>query len=115
MFKIVAIISDTQVVVNAGLHDVKEGDVLKIIGEKGPEILDPDTGKSLGTLDVVKAKIIVDIIYDQMCICKSMRSYGFSEVSSIYDTERLCINPLDLTNTYMSADRIIRVGDLVVK
>ena len=54
--KIAKIISTKQIVVNAGSNDGLEvGDKLEIIDKFGDEpIVDPDTGESLGTLDLIK-------------------------------------------------------------
>jgi len=55
--KVVKIINEYQVIVDAGYEDGVTKDMNFIIYQEGEEIKDPDTKKSLGKLEHVKARI----------------------------------------------------------
>jgi len=66
--KIAQIIDDTKVVINVGSRD---GVILNqkfVIYEEGDEILDPDTGVSLGKIEVPKGHIIIEHVQDKIAI-----------------------------------------------
>lgn len=70
-FRIIRIIDDTSLVVNAGTENgVEKGDTMQICGV-GATIVDPETKEELGRLDVVKAKLNVSEVYDKMCVCET--------------------------------------------
>lgn len=71
--KIAKIISTKQIVVNAGSKDgLKEGDTLEIIDKFGTDpVIDPDTGESLGTLDIPKGTVTVSRVYPRMAIAET--------------------------------------------
>lgn len=117
MFKVVKIIDDKNIVVNAGKHVVHEGDTLRIIVPSTEEVIDPDTHKSLGTLNYVKAKISVKTVYDNMCICT-----GETETRNVLDnpfsreyTPSLNVDLTQVTGGYKVDNPKICVGDIVEK
>ena len=57
--KIAKIIDENTVVINRGLEHAVEEDMRFVIYEPGEEIKDPDTNKSLGPFENVKAKVEV--------------------------------------------------------
>ena len=57
MYKVAKIIDEYKVVINAGSRqDVCEGQKYLIYAIDNNEIFDPDTGRSLGYLEIVKGK-----------------------------------------------------------
>lgn len=67
--KVAKIISTKQLVVNAGKKDGLDiGDELEIVGQVGDPVKDPDTGKTLGTLDYLKGRVTVTSTYENMSI-----------------------------------------------
>lgn len=67
--KVAKIISTKQIVVNAGKKDGLDiGDELEIVGQVGDPVKDPDTGKTLGTLDYLKGRVTVTTTYEKMSI-----------------------------------------------
>ena len=81
-YKIVKIISEYKVVVNAGSNSfIKEGDILEVY-QPGQEVTDPETGESLGTLDFVKAKLRVVDVFPKMCVCENRDT----ETSSLFSS-----------------------------
>lgn len=68
--KVIKIISDKQIVLNAGTDKgVNEGDIFQIIDKVGDQVFDPDSGELLGSLDLPKAILRVELVYPRMCIC----------------------------------------------
>lgn len=131
VYKIVRILSDTEIVINAGhSQGLKEGDLLEIF-VKGEEIKDPDTSESLGTLDFIKGKVKVKTVYPEMSLCQSAqfkitKRYPAhmaalenitKSFSSYMVTETEEIEPLnvDLTQAQQvqKVDKLIRIGDTI--
>lgn len=126
--KIAKIISTKQIVVNAGSNDgLKVGDKLEIIDKFGDEpIVDPDTGESLGTLDLIKGNVIVSKVYPHMAIADSPKVSPLLQAmrpsllsSPLYGSsyqEDLNVDPSQITGGLPEAgDQQIRVGDIVIK
>lgn len=86
MFKVIKIISDKRIVINAGKNEVQTGDILRVIEKNSEEIVDPDTNEVLGTLDYIKATITVEYVYEHMSICKN---YETKTVNAIDPFETL--------------------------
>jgi len=69
--KVAAIIDETTLVLNVGSSDgVQEGMVFAIFVEY-QEILDPDSGESLGKWEMVKARVTVEYVQDKLCTVRS--------------------------------------------
>lgn len=121
-YRIVHIPDLTSVVINAGaIDDVKAGDKFEIF-LIGQEIIDPETGFSLGTLDKIKAVIEVVIIYDKMCLCKNIdrTNSGITQIgmmlSSLSNERReLNVDKTQISGSFIDKDSTIVVGDKVRK
>lgn len=126
--KIAKIISTKQIVVNAGSNDGLEvGDKLEIIDKFGDEpIVDPDTGESLGTLDLIKGNVIVSKVYPHMAIADSPKVSPLLQAmrpdllsSPLYGSsyqEDLNVDPSQITGGLPeTGDQQIRIGDIVIK
>ncbi|MGL5651265.1 MAG: hypothetical protein ACRDDE_05900 [Paraclostridium sp.] len=120
-FNIVKIIDDSRVVVSGGCDYFQKDDILEIF-VKGEEVLDPVTEESLGTLDAIKARLKVDIVYEKMCLCVNEESKNpYSPiVSSGLDAFKSIPKPLNVDLTQVSGgfkhvDMTIKIGDLVRK
>lgn len=137
--KIAKIISTKQVVINAGSDDgLKEGDKLEIIDKIGTEdIKDPDTGESLGKLDVSKGTVYVSKVYPKMAIAdapvhtispyqsqlSSLAGAGLANAFGLANLgeykrvqDDLNVDPTQITGDLPKGDiDQIRIGDLVIK
>lgn len=115
-FKVVKIISEYEIVVNAGsAHGISRDDTLEIF-VPGEDIQDPDTGESLGTLDTVKAYLNVKNVLSKMCVCTNDDSIVRNALESpfiTHRTKRLNIDSSEISGGLTS--RKIRIGDLVRK
>lgn len=121
--KIAKIISTKQVVINAGSNaGLKPGDRLEIIDKFGTDpVIDPDTGESLGTLDLPKGQLIVTKTYPRMAIAESPRrsnpSYVYNGLPGFPTFQKdLNVDPEQITGGFPkpSGDQI-KVGDIVIK
>ncbi len=116
-YKIVKIIDERMVVVNAGKYDVREGDILRIIVPSAEKIIDPDSGEILGSLDYIKARIKVKNVYDRMCICTNEKTYGtIIEIANGEPRPKpLDVDLTEVSGGYDSQSSVIKIGDIVEK
>ena len=119
MFKVIKIISDKRIVINAGKNEVQTGDILRVIEKNSEEIVDPDTNEVLGTLDYIKATITVDYVYEHMSICKNIETKTvnaldpFETLRQREVTSPLNVNLSQITGGYNIDNKLIEIGDLV--
>ncbi|KEQ20537.1 hypothetical protein HF82_01065 [Limosilactobacillus reuteri] len=121
--KIAKIISTKQVVINAGSDaGLKPGDKLEIIDKFGTDpVKDPDTGESLGTLDLPKGELIVSKVYPKMAIADSPKkpsiAYVPGGIPGFPTIQRdLNVDPKQITGGFpKSSGEQIKVGDIVIK
>ena len=116
-FRVVQILSEYEIIVNAGRSFVSRGNVLEIYAP-GKDVIDPDTGWSLGTLDFIKANVIVKNVFEHMCVCRSDTTDINSitrQINSLMagSVSPLNINSLDITPIHEDVDEVIRIGDPV--
>lgn len=119
-YKVIKIIDDTRVLINAGSKDYITKDSIFEIYLTGSEIKDPDTGEVLGTLDTIKATIKPTIIYEKMCICTNTEYNpnnivaAFSGLNSINSKsiKRLNVDTREISGGLKDNDPI-KIGDKV--
>lgn len=113
MFKVIKIIDDTTLIINAGsINNIKVGDVMEIHG-KSENIYDPETNENLGKIDIVKDSLKITKVYEKMCVCETsyVSNYFSSLLSSplFASTQRkLDVEPTEISGT---GDKTIRIGD----
>ena len=67
--QVARILSDESIVINRGSeHGVKPGDRF-VVFASGDEVTDPETGSSLGKLEIVKARVVAAHVQDEMTTC----------------------------------------------
>ena len=113
-FKIIKIIDEYRVIINAGTEDdIKQGDILQICAPDEP-VVDPDTGRTLGILSCVKATIMATEVYDRFSICQNqMREILSIEAFAAAfkpKTAQLRVDATQITGGY---DKTIHIGDIV--
>lgn len=117
IFKVVKIIDQHSLVINAGANKgITTGNVYEIF-EIGEEILDPESGESLGTLDFIKAKIKVQNVLPKISICinnenipnplANISTFGLSN-----EPRRLNVDSFDISGPISSSGKI-KIGDSV--
>lgn len=115
IYKIVKIIDDETLVINAGSNDnIKSGDEFEIF-EIGEEIKDPDTGTKLGTLDTIKETIQAINVFPQISICRHVEVSSITSITPVW--VRKTNKTLNVDSTQISGglsnDKVIRIGDKV--
>jgi hypothetical protein len=131
-YKIIKIIDDYKVVINAGkIDDVKKGNEFEIYIE-GVELKDEKTGESYGKLDYVKATIKAIEVFEKVSICKNVETHteqinvpsmhttmakineAFSG-TTVTTTKPLNVDESEITGYGFEIDDTIKIGDLVRK
>lgn len=121
IIKVIKIIDEYNIVINAGsLDGIKEDDLLEIY-VKGDSVIDPETQEDLGTLDLIKATLLVKKAYDKMSVCGNQSSSKKSLLNPLNDLmyqhtyDKLNINFNEIDIGFPDADTTIHIGDLVRK
>jgi hypothetical protein len=117
--KVAQILSPTQVILAAGAEQgVREG-MEFIIYEWGHQVLDPETGESLGRLELHKARVKVSQVQERLSVANTLartvrRPYFPSGFATFTETTYEPL-PLDESTATAVAERklTVRVGDLV--
>lgn len=115
-YKVIKIINEYQLVVNVGkTQGIHKGDTLEIY-VPGEKIHDPDTNELLGTLDFIKAYIIVKDIFEKMCICENKSNIlsPIAAMSILNSPQRLNVDSKEISGGILE-DSKIQVGDFVRK
>lgn len=119
--RVARIISSTQVVLAAGSDDgVKEG-MLFAIYSVGDEVLDPETGQSLGRLELVKGKVRVAHVQEKMSVAETQSRQITKKVEGL-STAIIPFGPREVTvskrdeltvdeSSPIDIDMVVRVGD----
>jgi len=120
-YKVVKIIDDKQIVINAGSNSfVSRGNEFEIY-QPGIEVLDDATGESLGSLDFVKARVEATTVYPKMSICKHIETEmrgalamaAILAPTTVRVAQTLNVNSEDISGGFENVDKKINVGDLV--
>ena len=124
-FKIVKIIDEYTVIINAGTNDgIESGDKFQILDKTGSAVRDPDTNEILGHLDLIKDTVTASEVQEKMCFCSSHYeiSFGTSFMETINTINQATIVPkqkklnIDLdqvTGGLRKSNEPIRLGDAV--
>lgn len=94
--KIAAILSETEVIINAGsLDGVQNGYAFYIIDTEGRVIKDPDTNEVLGKFEGYKGKLIVKKTEDRFSYCETPTYYKNLAVESTLASSKSILNSLN--------------------
>lgn len=117
IYKVIKIIDDTSIVINAGSEDnITTQDEFQIF-ITGDEIKDPDTGEILGTLDTIKETISVEIVFPRMCICRNtfVTAYTTGLTNIMDNLTKIRYKTLNVDTTQISGglsnNLTIKIGD----
>ena len=114
--KITKIVSQYQVIVNAGYSDGVKKDMKFIIYDKGEEIIDPDTKKSLGKVEIVKARIEPIHIQENFTTMETYEQETTSIRKMLLSSQHAYRQkplPLSYEPSGKSSIRAVQIGDLV--
>lgn len=127
IYKIVQILNEYDVVINAGFAEgIKTGQLFQIYN-RGEEVFDPDTKLSLGTRDNIKAEVRAVEVSEHVTVCRNNSStpilskylateheqllLGLKAITGRTPTP-LMIDPAQVSVT-LSHDKVVKLGDLV--
>ena len=81
---------------------------------------DPDSAKSLGTLDHVKDVLQIQEVFDEFSICKKRSEVNFAsfvdpfkQAEKIYSEQALLVNKEQITKLRRPQNNVINLGDTV--
>ncbi|MDU7947829.1 MAG: hypothetical protein E7J31_05270 [Clostridium sp.] len=114
IFKVVEILEQTKIVINAGSnHGIRDNQRFLIYSLDGKEIIDPDTGKSLGHLEVVKGTGTATFVHENMCTVTSDMYSKYDPLSATTDSNLVPVNISKIgTKTHLPFNDI-KIGDFV--
>ena len=73
--KVARVLNAREVALNKGSDDgVKVGMVFKILSSKGSDIKDPDTGESIGSVDIEKTSVKVTAVQYRVSVAETFRT-----------------------------------------
>lgn len=120
-FRVIEIVNKKKLIVNMGTeHGLKENDYI-VVYSNGRKIVDNLTHQTLGTWDIIKAKLKVIQSFQLFSICSEVITFknAFSDIlhpSVEYeDFTDLDIDEAEASNQDVSEEKIIHVGDLIRK
>lgn len=120
-FRVIEILDEYSILINYGNDEgACEGDEIRIIST-GPEVKDPETGETLGTLDSIKSELTIVTTYNKFSLCKKIEittNNILTNPLSQFQTTSTQAKPLDIdkssiSNKQIPNDTVINVGDLV--
>lgn len=121
-FKVIEIIDETRIIINAGEYDdIAIGQPLNIV-KKGNPVRDLE-GQELGTYDLIIERIIVAELFERFSVCIKDSSETSDEYLSplkIYtaamagNPQKMHVNLESATNRSFPSRKIIEVGDEVI-
>ncbi|WP_342538502.1 hypothetical protein MKY15_20885 [Sporosarcina sp. FSL K6-1540] len=121
-YKIIKIIDEYTVIINAGFNQgIEVGDKFQILDKKGSEVKDPDTDEVLGYLDLIKDTVNASEVHEKMSFCTTpfQASIYASLTASINEASfaprqaKLNIDLEQVTGGLRESDEPIRIGDSV--
>ena len=69
--KVIRIFDETTLLVNIGAKEGLKVEDRVVVVEKGEEVVDPDTGESLGALELVKTELVAADVQERLAILKT--------------------------------------------
>lgn len=106
--KLIRILDEYTVIVDAGSDVVSKGDYFKIVGEP-EEIIDPITQRNLGLFYREKAVIEVVDVYEKICVCKSL---NLELITLDNQRSKLNVEKVEwVSKLIKNLDNVILIGD----
>ena len=117
--KVIKILDNYSILINYGrTKGATVGENVQIV-EIGPEIIDPDSGESLGTLDHIKDVLQIQEVFDEFSICNKRIKINFTafvdpfkKKKKIYSEQELLVNKEQITKIQRPQSNTINLGDI---
>lgn len=117
--KIIAILSKSSVIINYGREDgASKKDIIRVI-ERGPKV--EYKGTNYGTLDNIKAELVVQTIYENFSVCINSQTTNamsqglpINQIPALRSYHKdLKVNEEEIKNLEIPTGDTINLGDLV--
>ncbi len=119
---VAALVNERELVINRGAqHGVVRGMKFRVLTQNDVEVIDPETGESLGNISRVKVRVEASAIQDNMTICRTYETIrgGLGAMAAfqrqlndpVYRT--LKTNDSGFLPPISEADSYIQIGDPV--
>jgi len=105
--KVASVLNERELAINIGSeHGVTVGMKFKVLADKPTEIRDPETGKSLGTLDRDKVRVKATEVQARFSVCRTYkkRYVGGTSFFSIYAASSMLTQPREVAETLKAED-----------
>jgi hypothetical protein len=119
--KVAQLLSARELVINRGAEaGVKVGMRFAVLDSNAPEVVDPETGQSLGKVDVAKTLVKVVRIFPHMSVARTFRTYetggAFASLMAREKyVERIGSTEENLAHPDLSEPANVEVGDRAVQ
>lgn len=121
-FRIVKIIDDETIIINAGSNNgIKKNDRFEILG-KGIKVIDPQTKEDLGMLDNIKETVTVTKVFEKMSECSNISTTSAmislaNRITDMYTApyKKVLNVDKDQINSNELIDNTLRIGDIARK
>lgn len=127
--KVAQILTSRELVINRGSgHGVEIGMQFAVLNERGADIVDPDTGESLGSIDVPKVLVKIVRISEKLAVASTFRKFetaagplaGFSAFANLSRPSEIYVETLRTDeSTYNEEldpeDSFVHIADPVVQ
>ncbi len=123
--KVAQILTAKDLVLNVGtIHGAYLGMQFVILNRNGKDVVDPDSGKIIGSVPVAKTIVKVISVQDEMCIARTFRSTtnafaaialiaGGNREETLRTSEATAVQELDEADSYVKhGDDAVEVEDL---
>lgn len=120
-YRVIEILDEYSILINYGAEDgATENDKIRIVSI-GPEVIDPETNETLGTLDSIKSTLTIVTAYNKFSLCKKVevatKNILANPLSQFQTTSKttksLNIDKSSISNKKAPDDDVIKIGDKV--
>lgn len=118
--KVAQVLDDQSLVINRGhLDGVRPGTRFAVVESAPQEIVDPDTGTSLGVVPREKIRVRAFLVEDQLAVCETYETEVLGAATfDVQDffrprTKRVTFEGAEYLPPLTREERIVRVGDPV--
>ncbi|MEU8425549.1 hypothetical protein AB0C15_32210 [Micromonospora sp. NPDC048835] len=117
--KVAHLIDERTLVINRGTdHGVTVGMRFAVLNPKGADVVDPDTGETIGSVDIDKVLVKVVRVAPKMAVARTFRTF-VSGIGAIMSSEKrhetLSVEGSTYKQDLEEKDSYVKIGDPVVE
>lgn len=120
-YRVIEILDEYSILINYGRDNgAYKNNEVRVVSV-GPEIIDPETNESLGTLDFVKETLTIITPYDKFSLCRKVEKITRNIIvsplaqfnTSTLTNKSLNVDEVTLSNNQLDNDPMIKIGDKI--